>query len=62
MVRVGVDGFDDAVAATDVRPFEMSGKRMNGGVLAGGAAIAEPEGLQEWVDVGLAYAGSLPPK
>jgi hypothetical protein len=62
MVRVGVDGFDEAVAHTDVRPFEMKGRGMNGWVLAGGAAIAEPEGLQEWVDVGLAFAGSLPPK
>ena len=46
-VRVGVDRYDDAVAQPDVRPFGLTGKPMKGGVLAGGAAIAEPEGLQE---------------
>ncbi len=47
MVRVGVDRYDDAVAQPDVRPFDLTGKPMKGWVLAGGAAIAEPEGLQE---------------
>lgn len=62
MVRVGVDGFDEAIAHADVRPFEMKGRGMAGWVLAGGSAIAKPAGLQEWVDVGLAIAGSLRPK
>ena len=62
MVRVGVDGFDDALTRDDVRPFDMSGKRMNGWVLVGGDAIAEDRGLTHWVDVGMSYAGTLPPK
>ena len=62
MVRVGADGFDEALANEDVRPFEMSGKRMNGWVLVGGDAIVEDDGLAKWVDVGMAYAGSLPAK
>jgi hypothetical protein len=45
-VRVGVDRYDDAVAQPDVRPFGLTGKPMKSWVLAGGAAIAEPEGLQ----------------
>jgi hypothetical protein len=62
MVRVGIDGFEEAVTREDVRPFEMSGKRMNGWVLVGGDAIAEDDGLTHWVDVGMSYAGSLPSK
>jgi hypothetical protein len=62
MVRVGADGFDVASAQPGVRPFDMSGKRMNGWVLVGGDAIAEDDGLAHWVDVGMAYAGSLPAK
>ena len=62
MVRVGVEGFEEAVAQQDVRPFEMSGKRMNGWVLVGGDAIAEDDGLGHWIEVGMSYAGSLPAK
>jgi len=62
MVRVGADGFDAALAHPGVRPFDMSGKRMNGWVLVGGDAIAEDDGLAHWVDVGMSYAGSLPAK
>ena len=62
MVRVGLDGFDHALSHDGVRPFEMSGNRMNGWILVGGDAMAEDAGLQYWVDVGMTFAGSLPPK
>ena len=62
MVRVGTEGFDEALTHDGVRPFDMSGKRMNGWVLVGGDAIAEDTGLAHWVGVGMAYAGSLPTK
>ena len=62
MVRVGLDGFDEALTQDGVRPFEMSGNRMKGWILVGGDAISEDAGLQYWADVGMAFAGSLPPK
>ncbi|MCL1600700.1 MAG: TfoX/Sxy family protein [Actinomycetia bacterium] len=62
MVRVGVDAFDEALTNEGVRPFEMSGNRMNGWILAGGVGIAEDIDLERWVGVGMDYAGSLPPK
>jgi hypothetical protein len=62
MVRVGLDGFEEALSHEGVRPFEMSGNRMKGWILVGGDAIAEDPGLQYWVDIGMAFAGSLPPK
>lgn len=39
MVRVGVDAFDEALTNVGVRPFEMSGNRMNGWVLVGGRGL-----------------------
>jgi hypothetical protein len=61
MVRVGVDDFDEALTNEGVRPFEMSGNRMNGWILVGGEGIAEDEGLARWIDVGMIFAGLLPP-
>jgi len=62
MVRVGEEGSEAALAQDDVRPFDKMGKRMGGWVLVGGDAIAEDQGLANWVGVGLGYAGSLPAK
>jgi hypothetical protein len=62
MVRVGVDAFDEALTNNGVRPFDMSGKRMNGWILVGGEGIAEDDALERWVAVGMLFAGSLPPK
>ena len=62
MVRVGVDDFDEALTNPGVRPFEMSGNRMNGWVLVGGEGIAEDKDLERWIDGGMSFAGSLPPK
>jgi len=62
MVRVAPEDMDDALAHDDVRRFEMSGKRMNGWILAGDDAIAEDVDLRRWIDVGLDFAASLPPK
>jgi hypothetical protein len=62
MVRVDPEEFEDAVAETDVRPFEMGGRAMKGWILAGGEVIAEEVDLEHWIDVGMNYATSLPLK
>jgi hypothetical protein len=62
MVRVGEDAFDDALTENGVRPFEMSGRGMKGWILVGGEGIAEDMDLKRWIDVGMEFAGSLPPK
>jgi hypothetical protein len=62
MVRVGPDGFEEALAQEGVRPFDMSGKRMKGWILVGGQGIAEDTDLERWVMTGMDFAGSLPPK
>ena len=62
MVRVGLEGYDEAVADPGVRDFDMTGKRMKGWVLVDTAAIADDADLRSWIDVGIDFADNLPPK
>ena len=43
-------------------PFEMRGRGMSGWLRVVPAGLDTDDDLQRWVDVGLGYAGSLPPK
>jgi len=62
MVRVGLDGYERAIADPGVRDFDMTGKRMKGWVLVGPQTIADDSDLNDWIDVGMDFAASLPPK
>ena len=42
--------------------MEMRGREMDGWLRVDSDAVAEDGALRRWVDVGLAYARSLPPK
>lgn len=61
-MRVGVDAHGDAMARTGVRIFDLSGKPMKGWVLVAPEVIAEDDGLEEWIEIGLDFAATLPPK
>jgi len=62
MVRVGLEGYDDAIAHPGVRDFDMTGKGMKGWVLVEPQTIAADNDLHGWIDVGMDFAGTLPPK
>jgi hypothetical protein len=62
MVRVGPEAYDDALARPHARLMDFTGRPMTGMVMVGKAAIAADSGLRDWVEHGLAYAGSLPPR
>lgn len=62
MARVGRDADEEALAEPHVRPFDMTGKRMTGWVLVAAEGIDEDDNLARWIDTGVAYAESLPPK
>ena len=62
MVRVDPDETDALVTEDGVARFEMRGRPMNGWVLVDPSAIGSDEQLRRWVDIGMTYAGSLPPK
>jgi len=61
---VRVDPGETAALLTEpgAAPFEMRGRGMDGWLRVSTEAVAEEEALGRWVDRGLAYAGSLPPK
>ena len=45
-----------------VRRFEMRGRAMDGWLHVDGDAVGSDDELRRWVDRGLGYARSLPPK
>jgi TfoX/Sxy family transcriptional regulator of competence genes len=62
MVRIDPDEQAEALAQPGVRVFDMSGRPMKGWILVAPEATEEDSGLQRWIEAGLDFAGSLPPK
>ena len=62
MVRVGKENGDEAVDLPHVRPFDLSGRPMAGWVLVAAEGTESEDDLARWVDTGVGYAESLPPK
>lgn len=62
MVRVAADAADAALDEPGVRASDMGGRPMKGWLLVGADGYVEDDDLRRWVDRGLAYANSLPPK
>ena len=62
MVRVGPDATDDALARPHTRRFDMTGRPMKGWILVDREGVQTEDELSGWVDRGVAFARSLPPK
>jgi len=62
IVRVGSDGFMDALNRPGARPFDMTGKPMNGWVMVKPSGFETDQALREWIELGLNYANSLSAK
>ena len=62
MVRVGPDVYDDALQLTGARPMDFTGRPMKGMVYVDKRGHRRKPSLQAWVERGLSYARSLPPK
>lgn len=62
MVRCPPEETDALVARPGARPFEMRGREMDGWLRIDAAAVNSLAALRPWVEVGVAYARSLPPK
>lgn len=61
MVRVGRDGYEDALDEPDARVMDFTGRPMRGFVFAD-VADADDERLRAWVMRGVAFVTTLPPK
>ncbi len=62
MVRVGMENDGAALSEPHVRPFDLSGRPMAGWVLVGADGTTADNDLAQWIDTGVQYAESLPPK
>jgi hypothetical protein len=62
MVRVGPDAYDDALSRPHAREMDFTGRPMRGIVFVGAEGTTRKADLERWIDRGLAFAGSLPPK
>src|SRR6476619_7207160 len=62
LVRVDPDDSDRLVATTPAEPMEMRGRSMRGWLRVAAEDVSSEEELTAWVERGLAYGRSLPPK
>ena len=62
MVRVGPDGYEDALAQPHAGVMDMTGRPMRGWVLVGMEGLTSDESLSRWVEQGAGFAATLPGK
>ena len=62
MVRVGPGRFQEALAEPHARPMDFTGRPMRGMVYVTPEGCRTDEALKRWVEQGLNFAATLPPK
>ena len=62
IIRVGPGSYDEAVIRPHTRPFDMTGRPMRGWVVVEPPGYVTNEDLKKWIDQGVSFALSLPPK
>ena len=62
IVRVGPEAYDQSMQYPHTRPFDMTGRAMKGWVMVEPPGFESDEDLKDWVEQGLNFALSLPPK
>ncbi len=62
IVRVGPERYDEAMKRPHTRPFDMTGRPMKGWVMLAADGYEADDDLSSWVQQGIEFALSLPPK
>ncbi len=62
IVRLDPAEYEEALARPHVRPFDMTGRPMKGWVTVEPAGVESDAALRAWVERGLHYVLTLPPK
>lgn len=62
IVRVGPEAFDDTMQLPHTRPFDMTGRPMKGWIMVEPAGFESEADLKQWVQTGVDFALTLPPK
>jgi hypothetical protein len=62
IVRLGHDGFEEKMSMPHTVPFDITGKAMKGWLMVEPGGVESDEDLNYWIDQGVDFAKSLPPK
>lgn len=62
MLRVGPDGYEEALSRPHAKPMDFTGRPMKGMVYVGTAGFASAGDLKGWIGRAMAFALSLPAK
>jgi hypothetical protein len=62
ILRINPDRTEQALAQPSVRVFDMTGRPMKGWIVVEPAGLQSAEDLNRWLDQGVAFAQTLPPK
>lgn len=62
IVRVGPDNYETALAKPGTREFDITGRSMKGWVMVGPDGVEADTDVAAWIDLGISFALSLPPK
>ncbi len=62
IVRVGPKKYESALAGSNTRPFDLTGRPMKGWVVIEPDGYESDNALTDWVQQGVDFALSLPPK
>ena len=62
MVRVGPDQYENALNEVGAREMDFTGRPMRGLVMVGQDGFESEESLTLWIERGLQFVTSLPPK
>lgn len=62
MVRVGKEGYEDALSLEHARPMDFTGKALKSMVYIAPEGFEEDQDLEAWVQRGLDFVHTLPPK
>jgi hypothetical protein len=62
IIRVGSDQYDNALTEAHTRVFDMTGRPMRGWIVVTVKGYEASSDLKDWVERGVSFAKSLPPK
>lgn len=62
MVRIGTERYEEKMQLSYTRPFDITGRPMKGWLLVEPEGMANETELKDWLDQGVEFALSLPPK
>ena len=62
MVRVGPEAYETALQQPHAREMDFTGKALKGMVYVARAGLEHEDDLSDWIDRGLAFVQTLPPK